>query len=689
VVADYALAQAGCAIRANGNLIPQFDPVTGKTTGYTNYGGELYNTNPTNYLVTPGARVQLFSTGDTNLGSNARAFYETSFVDRSSATTLAPMPLVNSTIPTNVVFVSKDSIYNPFGVDVTSWRHRTTEFGNRTFSQNVDTFHLVAGFDGSLGDWAGPLKGWSWDTAYNFGRTWAVQKNSGQMSMSRVANATGPSMRDANGRPVCVRVAGDLTTKIGGCVPMNVLGGEGAIDPAAAAYVAFTGVDRGTDGLDMVSANLAGELFKILSDRPVGLALGAEYRRESASFQPDSVTASLDSSGNNQLPTAGSFNVKEAFGEISIPVMSHVPFVEDLELSLAGRLFQYNLFGADKTYKVGARYSPFRDLTIRGTWSTAFRAPNVGELFGGTADDYPSVRDPCNGALASKSAEVATNCANAGVLPQGSGDTSTQLLTKRGSNANLKPETAKTLTLGVVIEPRWVPGLSVTLDYYKVQVNKAIGTHGAGSILAACYSKGEQAYCDRIIRDPTSHQVTFIDDQRDNLNTFKTAGLDFSSRYALPTESAGRFSFALDGNLLQYYRLTDFTGSTISGKGNYDLGVLPNVKMNVGVNWSLDKIGAGASVRYIGAIKECLAGGTGLCADDNSDARKIEAYYPINVYVSYSTKWTAGTTTVLAGVQNTFDVQPPYFYNAAAANSDPSTYDYLGRYFYARLTQSF
>jgi outer membrane receptor protein involved in Fe transport len=506
------------------------------------------------------------------------------------------------------------------------------------------------------------------------------------MSMSRVANATGPSMRDANGKPVCVRVPGDITTKVGGCVPMNVLGGEGAIDPAAAAYVSFTGVDRGTDGLDMVSANLAGELFKLFSDRPVGLALGAEYRHESASYQPDVFTASLDSSGNNQLPTAGGFNVKEAFAELSFPIMSHVPFVEDLELSVAGRIFKYNLFGADKTYKVGARYSPFRDLTIRGTWSTAFRAPNVGELFGGTADDYPSVRDPCNGSLAGKSAAVAANCALAGVLPGGSGDPATQILTKRGSNANLKPETAKTLTAGVVVEPRWVPGLSVTLDYYRVQVDKAIGTHGAGSILAACYTGGQSAYCDRVIRDPSSHTITFIDDQRDNLNTFKTAGLDFSARYALPTEVAGRFAFALDGNLLQYYRLTDFTGDTISGKGNYDLGVLPNLKMNVGVNWSFDKVGAGASVRYIGSIKECASG---LCAADATDARKIEAYYPVNVYVSYSAKWSAGTTTVLAGVQNTFDVQPPYFYNAAAANSDPSTYDYLGRYFYARLTQSF
>jgi outer membrane receptor protein involved in Fe transport len=679
-----ALANIGSGI-----IVPQFDPATGKTTGYKGYTGNLYNTNPTNFLVTPGARVQLFSTGDVNLGGNTRAFYETSFVDRKSATTLAPMPLVNNTIPTNVVTVSKDSVYNPFGVDITSWRHRTTEFGNRYYAQNVDTMHLVAGLDGSLGDWAGPLKGWTWDAAYNFGRTWSVDTSTGQLSMSRVANATGPSMLDANGKPVCVRVPGQISTKIGGCVPMNVLGGEGAIDPASAAYVSFTGVNRGTDGLDMVSANLAGELFKLLSDRPVGLALGTEYRRESASYQPDPVTASLDSSGNNQLPTAGNFDVKEAFAELSFPIMSHVPFVEDLELSLAGRIFKYNLFGADKTYKVGARYSPFRDLTLRGTWSTAFRAPNVGELFGGTADDYPTVRDTCNGPLAAKSATQAQRCADQGVLPTGSADSSTQLLTKRGSNSNLKPETAKTLTAGVVVEPRWVPGLSVTLDYYRVEVDKAIATHGAASIMAACYDGSAAtaaAFCPRIIRDPSTHTVTFIDDQRDNINTFKTAGLDFSARYSVPTEVAGRFLFAVDGNLLQYYRITDFTGQTISAKGTYDEGVLPDLKMNVGVGWSFDKLGAGASVRYIGAIKECASG---LCAADATDARKVEAYYPVNVYVSYSTKWSAGTTTLLAGVQNTFDVQPPYLYNAAAANSDPSTYDYLGRYFYARLTQSF
>ena len=191
------------------------DPTQPGVGAYLPFDGNAYNTTPTNYLITPSRRIQLFSTGDVNLGSEARAFFEASYVNRTSAQSLAPMPLVNSTIPTAPVTVSKDSIYNPFGVDITSWRKRMVEFGERNFRQDLDTFRIVAGLDGSLGDWAGPLSGWAWDLDYNHGRTAGNQLQTGQLRMPNVANATGPSMRDpATGQPICVRVPGDATSVV-------------------------------------------------------------------------------------------------------------------------------------------------------------------------------------------------------------------------------------------------------------------------------------------------------------------------------------------------------------------------------------------------------------------------------------------------------------------------------------------
>jgi outer membrane receptor protein involved in Fe transport len=678
-----------------GNIVPTFDPATGTST-YAPYDFSLYNTNPTNYIITPAQRTQLFSAGDARLGSWGRAYYESSFVHRHSASTLAPMPLVNNTIPTNVVQVSKDSVYNPFGVAITSWRKRTSEFGDRYWTNNSDALHVVAGVDGVLGDWAGPLRGWSWDANFNQGNIWETQKSTGQQQMSRVAAATGPSRwinpADHSKGAQCITYGPNFANNaadykvIPGCVPMDVLGGNGALSEAAVGYVGFDGVNTAKTNLTMETVSLTGDLFKLMSDRPAGLALGFENRYQSYEALPDVVTAHLDSSGNNGLPTNGSYSVKEVYAELSIPLVSNMPFVEDLELQLAARYFDYNLFGSDTTYKIGARYTPVRDATLRGTYSTAFRAPTVQELYGGATDSYPSVRDPCNGALSTKSQTTADACRAQGVSEAGSQDPSTQLLEKWLGNPELKPETAKTFTFGVVLEPRWVPNLSVALDYYNIKIDKAIARFGANVILSSCYTGGVQSFCDLVHRNSLG-TVDWIDDPKGNTTKYETAGLDFSVRYGVPTATLGRFNFMLDGNLLQYYRNTDAGGGVISGKGNYDTGVvLPSLKTNVGVNWKLGGLGAGAMVRYVGAIQECASG---TCSVDNTDARKVPAYMPFNLFASYDFKSAAGTTTILAGVNNVADVQPPYLYNAASANSDPYTYDYIGRYYYARLSQSF
>jgi outer membrane receptor protein involved in Fe transport len=465
---------------------------------------------------------------------------------------------------------------------------------------------------------------------------------------------------------------------------MDVLHGAGKLSQAAKGYVSYDGTDFGHNQQDIFSVNFSGDLFKVAADRPAGLAIGADYRRESASFQNNPINGNSESSGNNQVSTHGGYNVKEAYGELVIPLVNGLPFIEDLELQIAGRYNDFSTFGSNTTYKVGARWSPIRDLTARATYGTAFRAPNVAELYGGAADDYPQVKDPCNGP---KDPTIIARCKATGVPSGDSGDPSSQFLSKHIANANLGPETANTFTAGVVIQPQMVRNLSITVDYYNVNVAKTISQRGAAFILDQCYRAEQQdkSMCDLIIRNDAG-QIIQINDERANLGNFHTTGVDFAIRYALPSDF-GRFSVILDGSYLNSFRITDVLGVVTNGAGNYDIGVLPKLKMNTGVFWTMGPLGAGVSGRYIGAYKECSSG---LCSQDDTQQRRVEHYLPIDLFASYTLRnWAAGTTALVLGVTNIGDVQPPFLATAFAANSDPSSYDYVGRFFYTRLTHNF
>src|SRR5258708_11708812 len=178
----------------------------------------------------------------------------------------------------NNIVVSKDSIHTPFGTNLSFLGRRLVEFGRRTYSEELGTFRVVTGIDGTL---PGPLQGWFWDASMNYGKTSGTFTTGGSFRNSLVANAVGPSMLDAKGNPVCVSKPGDLTTTIPGCVPLNLLGGPGSIGQSQQDYLGFTGTSRAFDALFTVSANVGGDLFTLAADRPVSLAVRYEFRPHS------------------------------------------------------------------------------------------------------------------------------------------------------------------------------------------------------------------------------------------------------------------------------------------------------------------------------------------------------------------------------------------------------------------------
>lgn len=656
---------------------------------------DTYNYAAANYLTIPATRVQAFSSGDTRLGP-VRGFYEMSYVQSQTKQNAAPMPLNpgDYTLPggTTPIVLSAQSYYNPFGIDIPFAGRRLVEFGNRSYSQDMETFRAVTGVDGSLSDTFGPLRGWYWDAALNYGNSGGTFTTTGALRNSQVAGAVGPSFLDPADN--VVKCGTDAANIVPNCVPINLFGGPGTIDPSMIDNLGFTGTSRARYQMLSVTANAQGELGSIGADRSVSLAIGYEHRQQSGAMIADPIASIGDSADFNFKSTRGSYYSNEAYAELQVPLLSGAPGAEKLELGGAARYVNYSTFGGNTSYKIGALWAPIRDVTARGTYSTAFRAPSINELYLGQTETAPVASDPCNYIVGTTAPEIIAQCNASGVTAP-TGDTGNQELARQGGNPTLKAETATIVTAGLVLQPRMVRGLSIALDFYTTKVENQVGNIGAAAIIAGCYpgASGTQdtASCALIHRAPTTGRILYINDTLQNVGTLQTSGVDFAVRYTMPT-TVGRFRFALDGTWLNAYDLTK-SGLTIHGKGNYDLGAMPEWKANLGVLWALSPFNAGAILRYVGTFKECAASDNtstgGLCYAGTGAFREVGSNVAVDVSGGYAFASSAGKTTFTVGLNNVFDRRPQYVYAAALANSDPTIYDYLGRYYYVRFAHAF
>ncbi len=670
-------------------------------TGTSDVGeGDYYNFQPENYLVTPSERYNLFSTGGYKFHRYLRGFFEVSYANRRSQQVLAPTPLFTTT---EGIVVSADNIYNPFGRDFSWMARRMVEAENRIATQDISTYRAVTGLEGQLPESLPVLSSWRWDAAYNYGRTQGISVNEGRFIRDRVAQALGPSFMSEDGTPTC----GTPDAPIAGCVPLDFFGGAGSITPEMLNYIQYTGTAQGYSEQNSLTFNLRGKLFNTPWGGDAALAVGAAYRGEGGANIPDPLTAIGNTTGNKTEPTEGDYDVRSGYAELSVVPVVGKPGAEWVELTAALRAFDYNTFGSDATWKVGGLWRIGQGVAMRGTYSTAFRAPSVGELYSGQADSFPSSRDPCDTGSADgsdpRSATVAANCATDGVGDDFR-DVRTQLPTRVGGNPGLSPETANIFTAGAVYEPKFVPGLSFTFDYFNIALDQAVSTLGADLILSNCYSSEQRSNCDLIQRDANG-QISRIENTLQNVGGTETAGLDFSTRYTTQTK-AGRFRFNFEGTWLQHFDQIQADGTVVKGKNVYDLGVYPEWRFNLGALWGLNEWGAGTNLRYIHSFKECGDGNNieNVCFQgQNPDGsnrnvpgdnmayaeRKVDAHVTADLFGSYTLESNIGTSRLTLGVNNVLNQAPAVVYNGFLANSDASTYDFLGRYFYARFVQSF
>jgi len=595
--------------------------------------------------------------GNLNVADNTRFFSELIFSQRESDQIATPGTLQNyyvaglGRVPLDI---PAGHPTNPTGQDIRLERRRLVEAGVREFFQETDTWRAVFGFEGSLGD------AWNWDVAFNKGR------NTGEDGSTNIANLE--------------RVYQTLFSCNNTTIPCADYLGAGDVSQEVLDFILYTQRDTGGNEQESIGANLTGELFELPAGA-VSLAAGAERREESGWRNPDPFVVADIANTNQQDPIAGQYEVSEFYAEVSVPLLRELPAVKRLEVNLAGRYSDYDLFGTDTNYKVGLLWQMFDGLKLRATTATAFRIPNVPELFGGVAEGNLTTSDPCSNwvALPSGSA-VRQNCQAAGV-PANYVQLGNTILTTVGGNSALQPEDADTFTMGLVWEPGFVENLGVTLDYWEIELEDSIQQIPGSEKLAICYTSAglNHPFCtpEHHRRDPLTGDINFLSAQPSNIGLESASGIDLGIRYA-------REVMGLDARLnwnvsyLDQYDVTPFIGGeTIEyagmitgGRGSY-----AHWRSDASLDVGNEKWFGTYSLQYIGASDD-------INVDEGPGSRVDSVLYH---YVQAGYRFT-DQLRLAAGIDNLFDEKAPYVASWTDANTDTLTYDLLGRRWYLKLT---
>lgn len=627
---------------------------------------DRFNFAPFNYLLTPLERFGGFANLRQEINEDTHFTVKGLYHRRNSKNQAAPLPLFvgpdagNGNLLDTIV-IDATNPYNPFGVDLDSSNfafigRRVLEAGPRRFAQRVNTYYGTATLDGKL---AFGNSDWFWDVNAFIGRNKAKQAFQGDVNAQKLAIALGPV---------------DVCTATPGCVPFNIFGGEGSITQAMLDYVGYTERNSSKQDLWGATANISGKLFS-LPGGELGIAAGAEYRKLKGRFDPDPITAAGFTSDIPSQPTKGGYNVKEVYAELNAPLFKW------LELTAAARNSDYSSSGAKTTWKVGANMTAFPDWKFRASYGTGFRAPTIGELFGGKTRFDAGIADPCS-ADQNPTGVVLDNCRAQGV-PAGYVQNNPQVSVVTGGNENLKAETSKGLVLGVVWSPSALERrVNFEFNYYRIAVDGAIQQVDAATILANCYVLGDSAACAAVPRTATG-QITQIQGVLQNIGGIRTNGFDFNFSARLPRASFGQFTLTANHSFLSKYDelIPTATGTVRIKRRGTEIGSpyngFPRLKVVDSLDWTLGNWGATLIGRYTSSMKEFDG--------DGDVVNKIER----RVYLDGQLRWAPPFMKDLAlavGVNNIFDKDPPTCVTCGIPNYDPNLYDIPGRYIYGRIS---
>ncbi|MEN2788765.1 TonB-dependent receptor [Sphingomonas oligophenolica] len=533
------------------------------------------------------------------------------------------------------------------------------DLGPAYATSRTRTYRAVLALKGKLGS------DWSWDVGYTYGKTEFLQRTYNAVNLAHLKNAT-DAVRNGSGNIVC-RINADASTANDdpSCAAYNPFG-EGLFSPAAAAYLTGNGFQKTNNDQHVVTANIQGKLFE-LPGGPLTVAVGAEYRRDKIVGTTDPVSLTNGFWTLNGSALNGAVTVKEAYGEVGVPLLRDLPFVHALDLNGAIRRTDYSTSGAVTTWKYGGVYEPFEGLRLRATRSRDIRAPNLSELYGARTKTTIGLSDPRNNGLQSNPTVIT------------------------GSNPNLTVEKADSLTVGGVITPPhgFLNRFRLSVDYYNIKVKNAIGTLGAQTLVNRC-EQGVQEFCALITRD-TGNLVTQVQDIFLNSAELRTSGFDVEFQYRQPLGKLGDLRAQVLATITQELTTVDSAGATDrAGQNGVRTGTIPGVPdyiIDGLLTWSINPLRLTAHGKYIpaGIYWTNFVGpdqpGYSVTSSTSVDNNRVPSRFYLDLTANWTVKTSAGRGFEFFGtINNVFDKDPPRL-PGATGGTNQILFDPVGRAF--------
>mgnify|MGYP002700302365 CR=1 FL=1 len=632
---------------------------------------DAFNFSTTSFLVTPQETFSINTAARYEITDDITVFSEGGFTNRKSDQQMAPegtfwAPAVPAANP-----------YNPVGEEVFVVR-RLRETAGRAFFQDFSDYRMVVGMEGMLFD------DYSWDIAYNYSRYVDTRLDKGRVNPDRIEALLDPTLCAADGG--CPEVwdvfhAGTLSQEM--------------IDYA---FVDNSPVINGTT--KQIMANISGDIM----DLPAGTAMfafGVEKRWEDYNRTPDGAAALGQIYSVAGAPTAGAYDLEEAYLEVSVPVVADLPMVETLNFTAAVRYSDFsNLSQSATNTKFGIEWTPMDGLLIRATQADGFRAPSITELFQPQQETNLAYNEPCINWGASTNANVRANCAADG-LPEDFNLSSDQSTSITGGNPDLSPEESDSFTAGFVYTHE--SGFTASLDYFDIEIKDGVGTAGTDNVIRACYESANfsdplcQFMMGAAITDDTPHptaanrsvlgNISGVLLTNANLGVFNTSGVDFDMAQSFDV-SGGTLRLSLNGTYLDEYVYTPIPGAdevSLAGKFGADqwennLATYSKIRANLTVGYSTDDWAVNWVSHYQSATDDLL----GEDGDGNIDNVADSVWYH-DIQGTYF----YDNYTFTLGARNATDIDAPYTTNNQDSNTIPASYDTAGRFMYAKVAVKF
>jgi iron complex outermembrane recepter protein len=639
-------------------------------------------------LSAPYSRRTVLSTFQYDIAEDLRFFFEGSYNESESKSDFVPPFTFGVRLNADNAFMPEQlrTTLEDEGIPAIVIGRTNTDLGMIGADRRTNTQRAVFGLEGTV------FEDWSWNAYYQYGRTTFHNEQPNNRILANFALAV-DAVRDPDTGEIVCRAALDLASLPAGlrpaasaCVPLNLFG-YGSPSAEAIDYVTGTSVRDQVVRQEVAAAQITGDLAQLWAG-PLSVAFGAEFRRESVDSRADAVSEADGFMITNPKSLRGSFDVREVFGELVLPVLSEVPLAKSLELNAAARWTDYSTIGNVVTSKLGLVWEPNDSLLLRAATSRDIRAPNINELFTTRVLSFFSPADPCNANSQAGDTTIAANCRTAG-LPADFQSTVSIVPIVSGGNPSLHEEEAHVRTAGIVVTPSFIPGLRASFDWYDLKIEGAIDALPPELLVDQCYATAgyPSVACSAVHRGEDG-QLAQVDGALLNIASMRARGVDSEIEYRMPSFAGGDIRLRL---ITSYVMEKSFSADGITnidraGEVGMDQGGIPEWRGTFGVDYNRERIGLRSQVRYVGEGKLDVT-----LTDEDIDRNDIPAQWYLDLSASY--RWPLGGASVelFGGVNNVLDNDPPIapIDFIVARQTNTGLYDIIGRYLYTGMRMRF